>query len=408
MLLEKNDNPDALSFSDLLDEYDYESPERGQILEGTIIQSTEYEIIIDVGLKRDAIVSRQDLDRMDDDIRRSLVPGEEVQAWVLQPYSSDDELIVSINKALELEDWRRAQNFMDNDEVTEVEIIDQNKGGLLARFGRLRGFIPNSHIASIRRTTSHSKLVNAKDNLIGDTLKVKVIEINRRKNRLVMSEREVLHELRQKRLRELEPGTIVTGRVVHMVDFGAFVDLDGIDGLIHISNLDHRHVNHPSEVLSAGDEVTVRVNKVDVERERIDLDRKAVLPDPWETFTEKYKAGDLLTGTVTNVVDYGIFVAVPGGAQGLVHVNNMSTFGLSHPRDMFKESDDVLVRIGDIDEARQRIALSIDDVTVEEQEEWMYKRREAQKQANSEDGVDEEVVAEVESTDEPVDDDTTE
>jgi small subunit ribosomal protein S1 len=149
--------------------------------------------------------------------------------------------------------------------------------------------------------------------------------------------------------------------------------------MIHISNIDHRHVNHPSDILTVGDEVQVRVDSIDVERERIALNRKAVLPDPWQSFIGSYNVGDLMEGIVTNVVDFGVFVAAPGGAQGLVHTSRMASLGASTPRDMFREGDDVLVRIVGIDATQQHIELSIDDVAVEEQQAWMFRKREEQR-----------------------------
>jgi small subunit ribosomal protein S1 len=174
---------------------------------------------------------------------------------------------------------------------------------------------------------------------------------------------------------QIEAGQIMKGKVVNLTDFGAFVDLGGVDGMIHISNIDHRHINHPSDVLEIGQEIDVRIDSIDVERERIALNRKAVLPDPWDVFSENYSVNELMEGVVTNVVDFGVFVAAPGGAQGLIHTSRMSSLGISTPRDMFREGDPVLVRIVGIDRAQQHIELSVDDVTVEEQEAWMFKRR---------------------------------
>ncbi|MFW5773016.1 MAG: S1 RNA-binding domain-containing protein, partial [Phototrophicaceae bacterium] len=212
---------------------------------------------------------------------------------------------------------------------------------------------------------------------VGRTLQLKVIQVEPERNRLILSERAARRAARSERLKELEVGSVVKGRVVNLTDFGAFVDIGGVDGMIHISNIDHRHIAHPSDVLSVGDEVDVRIDSVDIERERIALNRKVVLPDPWQTFISNHAVGDLMDGIVTNVVDFGIFVAAPGGAQGLVHTSRMSSLGASTPADMFREGDAVLVRIVGIEPVRQHIELSIDDVSVEEQEAWMYRRREA-------------------------------
>jgi small subunit ribosomal protein S1 len=377
---DKNEqNNDDMSFEDMLDSYMYKMPERGQILSGVILAAKQDEIILDVGLKLDAIVTRKDLARLSEDVIRELRPGKEVQTYVLQPYNGDGDLIVSINKALELEDWSNAERLLNSDDITQATVIDANKGGLLVRFGRLTGFVPNSHIESVPPATPQGRMREIKDRLVGQKLDLKVIQVETKRNRLILSERAARRAARSERLGEIEVGQIIMGRVVNLTDFGAFVDIGGVDGMIHISNIDHRHVNHPSDILTVGDEVQVRVDSIDVERERIALNRKAVLPDPWQSFIGSYNVGDLMEGIVTNVVDFGVFVAAPGGAQGLVHTSRMASLGASTPRDMFREGDDVLVRIVGIDATQQHIELSIDDVAVEEQQAWMFRKREEQR-----------------------------
>lgn len=350
------------SFSDLLDEYLYESPERGQILKATVIEVDTNEILLDVGLKRDAVVTRKDLNYLDQSVIEQLVPGKETYAYVLQPYNGDGELIVSINKALELEDWERAQELIDAQETITVTSVGSNRGGVLVRFGRLQGFIPNSHIYT------------NKSNIEGEEIRVKVIEIERRRNRLVFSEREAIFEEKKSRMEEMNVGDVVIGTVVHITDFGAFIDLGGADGLIHISNIVHQHISHPSQVLSIGQEIEVRIEEIDIQRERISLNRKVLLPDPWETFTGRNQIGDLILGRVTNVVDYGIFVAAPGGMEGLVHTSKMQSLKLSHPRDMFQSNDEVVVRILDIDFDRQRVQLDIDSIGKLERVAWLQEQ----------------------------------
>lgn len=370
---------DELSFAELLDSYMYDAPQRGQILDGVILEAKRDEIILDVGLKRDAIVTRRDLERLSEEVLKELTPGKEVQTYVLQPSNGDGDLIVSINKALELEDWTIAQRLMEADEVCEGKVVETNKGGLLVRFGRLTGFVPNSHIESVPPSSSEAKMRKIKDELVGQTLQLKVIQVETKRNRLILSERAARRATRSERLAEIQVGQVLKGRVVNLTDFGAFVDIGGVDGMIHISNIDHRHVNHPSDILSVGDEVDVRVDSIDNERERIALNRKAILPDPWESFTQKYNVGDLMEGVVTNVVDFGVFVAAPGGAQGLVHTSRMTSLGSLTPRDMFREGDGILVRIVGVNLEQKHIELSIDDVPLEEQEAWMFRKREEQK-----------------------------
>lgn len=367
------------NFADLLDQYAYAEPTRGQILPATVIAARRDEVIVDVGLKRDAVVRRADLDRLDRSYVESLKPGDEVQVYVMYPDTEDGDLVVSLNKALEREDWRRAQELMETDQVTEGVVIDSNKGGMLVQFGRLVGFIPNSHIESVTPTAREGRVKEIKDSMVGKVLQLKVIQVEAERNRLIMSERAARRATRSERLSELKVGSVVTGRVVNITDFGVFVDIGGVDGMVHISNLDHRHVTHPSDVVAIGDELTVRIDAVDVERERIALNRKATLPDPWATFTAQYGGGDLFEGIVTNVVDFGVFVASESGAQGLVHATRMASLKAT-PRDMFKEGDRVIVKIVGMDVDRKHIELSIDDITEEERAAFLAKRNQPKEQ----------------------------
>jgi len=371
---------EELSFAELLDQYDYESPQRGQILEGEILSIDENEILVDVGTKRDAIVPRTDLDRLPAEMVESLEVGQKVLVYVLRPMDNEGNLIVSINKALQQADWERAEHLLETGEVGEAQVVGYNKGGLLATFGRIRGFIPQSHVADIPRSATGDQLRDAKNDMMGQQLKVKVVEVNRERNRLILSEREAQQTVKQQMLENLEVGSIVKGTVVGLVDFGAFVDIGGIDGLIHISNLDRRYVNHPSDVLEIGDEVEVRIDEVDTKNQRISLNRAALMPDPWDHIDETFSVGDLVTGEVTNVADFGVFVALPHHLEGLIHVSEMTSYGAGTPTELIHEGEELLVRIIDIDREQKRIALSLDAVTAEEQERWMHEQMQKQRE----------------------------
>lgn len=389
------------NFLELLEEYDYAPPRRGQILESTVLQATDHEIIVDVGLKRDAIVPARDLEYLDAEFLAELSRGDTVKVEVLRPYSPDGDLLVSINRALALADWDNAEAHMAEGTIVEAEIVGKNKGGMLTRYGRLRGFVPNSHMAGHLRSVPSNRRDDIKDERLHETSLFKIIEVDRMRNRLVMSEKEAQHEARVKRLQELEVGQEVTGLIVHIVDFGAFVDLDGVDGLIHISRLTHEHIGHPSDVVSLGDEVTVRIESIDIDRERVGLNRRDLLPSPWDEFANTHDTEQLITGTITNVVEYGIFVQITDGIQGLAHISNMSSFGFSHPNEMFREGEDVLVRIINIDAERGRVALSTDAVTLEEQQEWLHNRHDSHEdslEAEESDAVEVEAVEDLEET----------
>jgi small subunit ribosomal protein S1 len=371
------DRPDEkqeqYDFADLLDDFDYRRPRRGQILTGEILSVDENEVLVDVGLKRDAIVPRQDLDRLEDGILEALERGAMVDVYVMQPWGHEGDLIVSINKALQRAEWERFKDLLDSGEVIEAKVVGHNKGGLLVDCGFLMGFIPQSHVTSIPRSTSGEDLTRAKTDLVGETLTLKVIEIDQRRNRLVLSERKARSAVRRARMAELEEGQTVDGHVTALVDFGAFVDIGGVEGLIHISKLGRGYVKDPSDVLSVGDEVTVLIDRVNVERERISLNREALLPNPWETLDEHHQEGDLVTGTVVRIADFGVFVVLPAGVTGLLHKSQMSNYG-PQPEELVRPGDEILVRIISIDHERKRVGLSLDAVTAEEQEAWMHER----------------------------------
>ena len=341
----------------LEDEFDYKQPKRGEVREAVILAIGENDVIVDMGAKRDGVVPRKDLDLLDNTHREGLQVGNRVPVVVLRTWGRDDELVVSINKGLQQEDWLRAVDMQERGEVLDAEIVDLNQGGVLASFGRLQGFVPNSHLTAIRRGSSGERLLEAKSALLGQTLHLVVLEVDQHRRRLVLSERKA-NRLRQEQvLQELTEGDVRTGTVTNLVDFGAFVDLGGVDGLIHISELAWKHTSHPRDVLDVGDEVEVYVLSVDRERERIALSRKRLLPDPWDEVTEGVHAGQIVEGTVTKVIDLGAFVELEKGIEGLIHVSDMPA-GETARADLTPGSP-ILVRVLHIDDKRRRIALSL-------------------------------------------------
>jgi len=314
-----------------------------------------------MGCKRDGIVPRTDLELLEDAYRASLQVGEEVPVSVLTVSGRQGELVVSLNLGLAQQDWLRAQEMLESEESCEAEVVDVNRGGIIVTFGRLRGFVPNSQLNAVRPGMHGERLDRLKRGLVGSTLWLVVIEVEQQRRRLVLSQRAADSRRREEVLSRLVEGDVVTGRVSNLVKFGAFVDLGGIDGLIHISELDWEHVDHPSQVLSVGDEIDVYVLKVDRERERIGLSRKRLLPDPWPLVVEKLRTGQIVEGAVANVAEFGVFVDVGEGVEGLVHASEI-------PREVdWKdlESGSLLtVRVLEIDRWRHRIALSLKNVPV--------------------------------------------
>jgi small subunit ribosomal protein S1 len=341
----------------LEDEFDYERPRRGEVRKASILDVGENDVIVDIGGKRDAIVPPKDLDLLDEAYREQLQAGDRVPVVVLRTWGQEDGIVVSINKGLQQKDWLRAKELEESKEVFEAEVVGENKGGVLVSFGRLQGFVPNSHVTSIPRGMRGDQLREAKSELVGEALPVVVLEVNRRRRRLVMSERKATQRRRKQVLQELTEGEVRTGTVTNLVHFGAFVDLGGVDGLIHISELDWAHVDRPKEVLDVGDEVEVYVLSVDRERERIGLSRKRLLPDPWYEVSENLFAGQIVEGTVTNVVDFGAFVELGKGIEGLVHVSNMPAG--DQTRAELKSGMSIAVQVLHVDDDRRRIALSL-------------------------------------------------
>lgn len=344
--------------TDWLDnQFDYRRPRRGEVREAMILDITDNDIIVDIEAKRDGIASARDLELLPDDYRESLEVGDHVPVVVLRPREYTEGVPVSLNKGLQQKDWLRAKSLEESGEVIETEVVDVNRGGVLVKLGRLQGFVPNSHLTSVPRGMRGEQMREAKEDLVGQTVHVVVIEVNQQRRRLVLSERKANRRRREQLLRELTEGEVRTGTVTNLVKFGAFVDLGGADGLIHISELDWQHIEHPSDVVQVGDEVEVYVLSVDRERQRIGLSRKRLLPDPWQQVTERLSVGRVVEGTVTNVVDFGAFVDLGQGVEGLVHISEMpagqATMAELHP------GQTLSVRVLEIDSDRHRIALSL-------------------------------------------------
>jgi small subunit ribosomal protein S1 len=340
---------------------------RGEIREAEVISVSDEEVVVDLGSKRDGFVPPTDLEMLGEERRGAIEVGDRVPVFVLSTYGQRGGVVVSLNKGLQQQDWLRAQDLLESGDLVELEVVATNRGGVLVQFGRLRGFVPNSLLTSIPRGLRGERRRSAKEELIGRRLGLVVIEVKQRRRRFVLSEKAARRHQREKLLRELTEGEVRTGIVRGLVDFGAFVDIGGMDGLIHISELDWVHVDRPGDVLSVGDEVQVYVLSVDRERERIGLSRKRLLPDPWLRVTDRLQAGDEVKGTVTGLEQFGAFVGVGDGVEGLVHVSEMpereeSLKGL-------EQGDRVTVSVLSVDQWERQIGLRLESVEGEEDED---------------------------------------
>lgn len=350
---------DMSEFERLLNEsFEPQDLMRGQIRTGLILEIKPREIIIDLGTKQDGIVRLEDLERLDDQFRESLKVGDEVPVYILNPRDADDNLIVSINMGLQRYDWEKARELLKTEEVDTVRVVGNNRGGILVRWRRLEGFIPSSHLTSVNVA---DKSENSND-LMGKELIVKVIEVDQDRRRLIFSEREAQKEWRAQQkarlLSELKEGDVVSGTVTGLRDFGAFVNLGGADGLIHVSELAWHRVDHPRDVLKVGDVIDVYILNLDRDSNRIALSRKRLLRDPWEEAAEKYHEGQLVEGIVTNVVDFGAFVALDNGLEGLLHLSEMGDGTLKEPHSYVQKGDRLNLRISHLEPEKRRVGFT--------------------------------------------------
>jgi small subunit ribosomal protein S1 len=354
---------ESQDFRDLLEEsFDYKPPRRGEIRDAIIMQIDRNEIIVDMGAKQDGIVTAQDIERLDPEYRATLSVGQKVPVYVLQPRDSDGNLIVSINMGLQQFDWNDAGSLLNKDEVVEVNVVGHNRGGVLVRWNRLEGFIPSSHMVTVGGGLQGNERRDALDDLKDRVLRVKVIEVDQDRRRLIFSEREAQREARAKKkadlLSSLEVGKIVKGKVTGLRDFGAFIDLGGADGLIHVSELAWHRVDHPRDVLTVGDVIDVYVLDLDRGTNRIALSRKRLLSDPWENAIDHYYEGMLVEGGVTNVVDFGAFIALDDGLEGLLHLSEMGDGNLKEPYSYVKKGDRLQLRISRLEPERRRVGFT--------------------------------------------------
>ncbi len=342
---------------ELIPDYDATFPtiNEGEVVHGTVVRVDKDEVLVDIGYKSEGVIPVGELS-----IRKSVNPadevslGEEIDALVMTKEDAEGRLILSKKRARFELAWKAIEAAAESGEAVNGRVIEVVKGGLILDLG-VRGFLPAS-LVDIRR-------VQDLDEFTGKELRCKVIELNRSRNNVVLSRRAVLEderkEMRQGILDRLNPGDVVDGQISNIVDFGAFVDLDGMDGLIHISELSWSHVNHPSEILEIGQTVQVKVLDIDRERQRISLGLKQTQSDPWQQVLEHYHEEDVVEGRVTKVVTFGAFVEILPGVEGLVHISELAQHHVENPREVVSQGDPVNVLILEIDGDRRRLSLSL-------------------------------------------------
>ncbi len=349
--------------------------QRGELREGTILDITENGLVIDLGAKRDGLVPKEDLEDLEGE---EFKVGQDVNVMITRFRGSDGNVELSVSQALKHEDWVEAERLMEEEEVYESEVTGSNRGGLTIDFGRLRGFVPMSQLIGFSRIRQASERYRRLQSMVGQKIMLKVIEVNRRRRRLILSQRAAAKEWRAKRrkklMEELEAGQVRRGRISQVVDFGLFVNLGGLDGLVHISELSWGRIEDPSEIYRPGQRVKVKVLNVDRERQRIALSIKALTPDPWDTVEERYEEGMLVEGKVSQVVDFGVFIELEPGIEGLLH---NSELGSMEQREELESGQTLLVKVIRVEPDRRRIGLSVRQVRREEWEQWAATQAEA-------------------------------
>jgi small subunit ribosomal protein S1 len=343
-------------------EHDYKTLKYGDVMDGIIMHVDRDELLVDIGSKAEGIIPAKEYSDLTPQEKSALAIGDTILVFVVQPENPEGHPIVSINRARQEKSWRRLQEIHDANDVIEAEVTNYNKGGLLVNLDGVRGFVPASQVTEIRGGDDASKQADMA-RLIGNKLPLKIIEINRHRNRLILSERQAIQErrdvMKERLIAELKEGEVRKGRVSSICDFGAFVDIGGADGLVHLSELSWSRVRHPSELLRIGQEVDVFVLGINAQDKKIALSIKRTQAEPWSRVASKYEVGQLVKGNVTQLANFGAFARIEDGIEGLVHVSELADERITHPKQAVKEGQELLLRIIRIDPQRRRMGLSL-------------------------------------------------
>lgn len=357
------------------EEYSYKQVKYGDIVSGTVVRVAPHEILVDIGTKSEASVATREVDELTREGREKIHVGDEILAFVLRPEDYESGTILSLARAQEERDWRDAQAALEHGTILDAQVAGYNKGGLIVRVGKVRGFVPASQLEMAARSRGEREL--SEQDLaafVGKKLKLKIIEIDRTRSRLILSERAAMREVRRDQkarlMEEIQEGDVRTGTVTSVADFGVFVDLGGVDGLIHVSELSWTKIGHPSDAVKVGETIEVKVLGIDREKNRIALSTKRLQPEPWTTIEERYHIGQLVTATITKLASFGAFARVDEGIEGLIHVSELSDRRINHPKEVVKEGDVLQLRVIKIDPERRRLGLSLKRVEDEDNAEY--------------------------------------
>jgi small subunit ribosomal protein S1 len=346
------------------DAFSVELPQAGEIRQGTIASISQGQILVSIGAKSEGVISGRELEVIDAEERDAFEVGQEIPVFVVSPEDSNGNVVLSYKRAQEQMAWTSVEEQMEDDAIIESKVIGYNKGGLIVGVHGLRGFVPASQISALRRSQAVGDTPEQRwAKMIGEPISVRIIEVDKSRRRLICSERAAGSESRQsikeRVIEELEEGKVYTGRVTSLADFGAFVNINGADGLVHLSELSWDRIQHPSEILEVGQEVKVKVINIDREKKRIGLSLRALSDDPWRSRIEKFSVGQLVEGVITRLTKFGAFARLEGDIEGLIHISEISETRIEHPKEVLKEGEVVALRIIRIDPEQHRIGLSL-------------------------------------------------
>ncbi|MFN3742620.1 MAG: 30S ribosomal protein S1 [Anaerolineales bacterium] len=343
-----------------------EVPRAGEIRTGIIASISPSQILVSIGTKSEGVITGRELELMSEDERASLKVGQEIPVYVIHAEDVNGNAVLSYRRARDYLAWQRVAEAKQNDQIIHTRITGYNKGGLEVDIFGLRGFVPASQIGSLRRIQSSGETPEGRwKQWIGKNIDVRILEFDRERHRLVVSERAAepsRQELKGRAIASLEEGKIYTGRVTSLADFGAFVNINGADGLVHLSELSWEHVTHPREVLKVGQEVKVKVLSVDRENLRISLSIRQTMEDPWKQKVAHYSRGQLVEGVITRLTKFGAFARLDSGVEGLIHISEISDQRIQHPKEVLHEGEVKTLRIIRIDYKQRRIGLSLRQV----------------------------------------------
>ena len=345
-------------------ELNIDLPQAGEIRKGHIASVSPSQVLVSIGAKSEGLVSGKELEQLTSEERDALEVGQEVYVFVISPEDSNGNVVLSLKRAQEQLSWDTVEKLLEDNDVVNSKIIGFNKGGLIASVEGLRGFVPSSQVSALRRMQSTGDTPEQRwQKMVGESISVRVIEVDRERRRLILSEKAASTESRQsikeRVLEELQEGEVYTGRVTSIANFGAFININGADGLVHLSEISWDHIEHPREALEVGQEVKVKVINIDREKKRIGLSIRVLQDDPWKARLEKYSVGELVEGVITRLTKFGAFARLEGDIEGLIHISEISENRIEHPKEVLKEGDVKSLRVIRIDPEQHRIGLSL-------------------------------------------------